>query len=55
MATYVLIPGAWLGGWCWNRVAPVLRAAGHRIANSEIGRAKMAGSVGSSKEGTTRC
>lgn len=31
MATYVLIPGAWLGGWCWDRVAPLLRAAGHQV------------------------
>jgi pimeloyl-ACP methyl ester carboxylesterase len=27
-ATYVLVHGAWHGGWCWNRVAPLLRAAG---------------------------
>jgi pimeloyl-ACP methyl ester carboxylesterase len=26
--TYVLVHGAWHGGWCWNRVAPLLRAAG---------------------------
>jgi pimeloyl-ACP methyl ester carboxylesterase len=31
MATYVLVHGAWLGGWCWNRVAPLLRAAGHSV------------------------
>jgi len=29
MATFVLVPGAWLGGWCWAEMAPVLRAAGH--------------------------
>ena len=29
MATFVLIPGAWLGGWCWRAVAHRLRAAGH--------------------------
>ncbi|KMS85624.1 alpha/beta hydrolase [Streptomyces regensis] len=28
--TYVLIPGAWHGGWCWRPVAERLRAAGHR-------------------------
>jgi hypothetical protein len=28
MAIYVLVHGAWHGGWCWNRVAPLLRAAG---------------------------
>ncbi|GHA58779.1 esterase [Amylibacter ulvae] len=27
----VLVHGAWHGGWCWQRVAPQLRAAGHRV------------------------
>ena len=31
MATFVLVPGAWLGGWCWQGVAPALRAAGHHV------------------------
>ncbi|HTG11511.1 MAG TPA: alpha/beta hydrolase, partial [Candidatus Eisenbacteria bacterium] len=29
MATFVLVPGAWLGGWCWRQVAGQLRSAGH--------------------------
>ncbi len=29
--TYVLVHGAWHGGWCWTRVADQLRAAGHRV------------------------
>jgi NAD(P)-dependent dehydrogenase (short-subunit alcohol dehydrogenase family)/pimeloyl-ACP methyl ester carboxylesterase len=29
MATFVLVPGAWLGGWCWRDVAHLLRSAGH--------------------------
>jgi pimeloyl-ACP methyl ester carboxylesterase len=29
--TYVLIPGAWHGGWAWRPVARRLRAAGHRV------------------------
>jgi pimeloyl-ACP methyl ester carboxylesterase len=29
MATYVLVGGAWLGGWCWQRVARQLRDNGH--------------------------
>jgi pimeloyl-ACP methyl ester carboxylesterase len=28
---FVLVPGAWHGGWCWGRVAPLLRAAGHEV------------------------
>lgn len=31
MATYVLVHGAGHGGWCWQRVARYLRAAGHEV------------------------
>lgn len=31
MATYVLVGGAWLGGWCWQGVARRLRAQGHDV------------------------
>lgn len=31
MATYVLVHGAWLAGWYWQRVAPLLRGAGHTV------------------------
>jgi len=29
--TYVLVHGAWHGGWCWRRVADLLTARGHRV------------------------
>jgi pimeloyl-ACP methyl ester carboxylesterase len=29
--TFVLVHGAWHGGWCWTRVADLLRARGHRV------------------------
>src|SRR3954464_1400810 len=29
MTTYVLVGGAWPGGWCWQRVARRLRDNGH--------------------------
>lgn len=29
--TFVLIPGAWLGGWVWEQVASRLRARGYRV------------------------
>lgn len=29
--SYVLVHGAWHGGWCWVRVAEPLAAAGHRV------------------------
>ena len=31
MATFVLVHGGGHGGWCFNRVAPLLRAAGHDV------------------------
>lgn len=31
MATYVLVHGAWHGGWCWRFVADRLRKAGHQV------------------------
>jgi len=30
-ATFLLVHGAWHGGWCWRDVVPHLRAAGHGI------------------------
>lgn len=30
MANYVLVHGAWHGGWCWRNVVAALTAAGHR-------------------------
>jgi len=29
--TYVLVHGAWHGGWCWKKILPLLRAAGHDV------------------------
>src|SRR5258706_16376437 len=29
MAAFVLVHGAWHGAWCWSRVLPALRVAGH--------------------------
>ena len=31
MSTFVLVHGAWHGGWCWDRVARPLREAGHDV------------------------
>jgi pimeloyl-ACP methyl ester carboxylesterase len=31
VSTFLFVPGAWLGGWCWRDVAPPLRAAGHTV------------------------
>jgi pimeloyl-ACP methyl ester carboxylesterase len=31
MTNYVLVPGAWLGGWAWEPVADQLRRQGHEV------------------------
>ena len=31
MATFVLVPGFWLGGWAWKEVAKILREKGHEV------------------------
>lgn len=31
MSTFVLVHGAWHGGWVWQRVVPALRVAGHDV------------------------
>ncbi len=31
MANFVLVHGAWHGGWCWQRVMAVLQKDGHRV------------------------
>ena len=31
MPTFLLIHGAWHGGWCWWKTAPLLRDAGHTV------------------------
>ena len=31
MATFVLVHGAWGGGWFWKKIIPLLRMAGHTV------------------------
>lgn len=31
MRTFILLHGAWHGGWCWDRVVPLLQDAGHQV------------------------
>ncbi len=31
MSSYVLVPGAWLGKWAWDRVTPILESEGHTV------------------------
>lgn len=36
MAHIVLVAGAWLGGWVWERTLPHLRAEGHTVLTPSL-------------------
>jgi pimeloyl-ACP methyl ester carboxylesterase len=36
MATFLLVHGAWHGGWCWRKVTPLLREAGHDVLTPSL-------------------
>ncbi|WP_242123890.1 alpha/beta fold hydrolase [Sphingobium sp. Sx8-8] len=36
MATFILIHGAWHGGWCWEKLVPLLEARGHRALAPDL-------------------
>ena len=36
MSTFVLIHGAWHGGWCFERLVPALNARGHRAVTLDL-------------------
>jgi pimeloyl-ACP methyl ester carboxylesterase len=36
MSTYLLIHGAWHGGWCWRKVVPLLQAKGHMVLAPDL-------------------
>jgi pimeloyl-ACP methyl ester carboxylesterase len=36
MSSYVLIHGSWHGGWCWDKMVSLLKAAGHRVVAPDL-------------------
>ena len=36
MSTFLLIHGAWHGGWCWRKVVPLLEANGHKVLAPDL-------------------
>lgn len=36
MSTYILVHGAWHGGWCWHKTTPLLEAAGHHVIAPDL-------------------
>ena len=46
---FVLVHGAWHGGWCWERITPLLEAAGHKVYTPTLaGMAERAGELSAS-------
>ncbi len=36
MSTYVLVHGAWHGGWCWDKIVTRLQAKGHTVVAPDM-------------------
>lgn len=36
MAAFILVHGACHGGWCWEKVAPLLEAGGHKVCAPDL-------------------
>ena len=36
MSSFILVHGAWQGAWCWDKVAPRLREAGHQVHTPDL-------------------
>lgn len=36
MSNYVLIHGAWHGGWCWKKIIPLLEKEGHQVVAPDL-------------------
>jgi pimeloyl-ACP methyl ester carboxylesterase len=36
VATFVLVPGAWMGGWCWQKLLPYLRIEPHQVSTPTL-------------------
>ncbi len=36
MSTFVLVHGGWNGGWCWEKVVPLLEERGHEVVVADL-------------------
>jgi len=36
MSTFLLVHGAWHGGWCWEKIASLLAAKGHKVIAPDL-------------------
>lgn len=36
MSNYVFIHGGWEGSWCWDKVVPLLKQAGHQVESLDL-------------------
>lgn len=51
--TYFLVHGAWTGGWCWEKLRPLLEAGGHTVIAPDMpGHGEDAAPIGEQTLGT---
>lgn len=36
MSRFVLVHGSWMGGWCWDKVVPLLEQRGHTVVALDL-------------------
>jgi pimeloyl-ACP methyl ester carboxylesterase len=36
MSTFILVHGAWHGGWCWKKIIPLLEEGGHKVIAPDL-------------------
>ena len=36
MSTFILVHGAWHGGWCWDKVSPLLEGSSHEVVKLDL-------------------
>lgn len=36
MGRFVLVHGGFVGGWCWEKVVPLLEGAGHQVEAPDL-------------------
>jgi len=36
MGVFVLVHGSWHGGWCWEKIVPILQKNGHRVLAPDL-------------------
>ncbi|HBY59224.1 MAG TPA: alpha/beta hydrolase, partial [Solibacterales bacterium] len=55
MASFLLVHGAWHGAWAWDRVKPLLAAAGHNVVAPDLPRSTLEANVACALAAVAHC